>query len=186
MLASLRSGGGGRGASHQSNVFRVEPVLTDTAGLHVRLLQVVRVRVGPVTAAVHPLVVVIVPVVFVYNVSVSLEATGECAELGIAAIAAEVTFAVKSLHLRPKVVPTLRKSLYAIVNREPWTVVTDLVLLVALARASETDTSLSICFALFANEDCLPVDIASWIRAQVAVIPADYVIGILQADIRSR
>ena len=68
-------------------------------------------------------------------------------------------------------------------NGEPWTVVTDLVVLVALARASETDTSLAICFALHANEDCLPVDIASWIRAQIAVIPADYVVGILHATL---
>ena len=90
------------GATHHSDVFCVKPVLTDAARPHVRLFRVVRVRVGPVTAAVHPLVVVIVPVAFVYNVSVSLEATSECAELGIAAIAAEVTFAVKSLHLRPE------------------------------------------------------------------------------------
>ena len=104
--------------SHQSDVFRVEPVLTDAARLHVRLLRIVGVRVGPVTAAVHPLVVVVVPVVFVYNVSVRLEATSESAELGIAAIAAEVTFAVESLHLRPKVASTLKMSLYAI-SEEP-------------------------------------------------------------------
>ena len=70
-------------------------------------------------------------------------------------------------------------------KREMSSVVTDLVVFVALACASETDASLPICFALFASEDCLAVDIASWIRAQIAVIPSKDVIGILYVQVEA-